>query len=308
MDSLETDPVSRLPVLSLYGERRRPAPEDLAGLDALVLDIQDVGTRFYTYIATEGYVLEEAARAKIPVVVLDRPDPIGGRVVEGPLADADKLSFTSYHPIPVRYGLTMGETALLVNAEKNLGADVRVVRMRGWSRDLWYDETGLEWTNPSPNMRSLAASALYPGVGLLETTNLSVGRGTDTPFEVLGAPWLDGGRLAQVLNARAIPGVRFSPVHFTPSASVFARQSCGGVRIDVVERDALRAVSLGIEIAVALRDLYPVDWERKGFVTLLANGDAFRRLEKGETAPSIIASWQKDTETFEKRRAKYLLY
>jgi uncharacterized protein YbbC (DUF1343 family)/CubicO group peptidase (beta-lactamase class C family) len=303
-----TDPVSGLPVVSLYGERRRPAPEELAGLDALVLDIQDVGTRFYTYITTGGYVLEEAARAKIPLVVLDRPDPIGGTVVEGPLADADKLSFTAYYPIPVRYGLTPGEMALLVNAEKKLGADVRVVRMRGWSRDLWYDETGLEWINPSPNMRSLAAAALYPGVGLLETTNLSVGRGTDAPFEVLGAPWLDGRRLAEVLNARAIPGVRFSPVHFTPSASLFAGQRCGGVRIDVVEREALRAVSLGIEIAVALRDLYPVEWDRKGFVNLLANGDAFRRLEKGETAPSIIASWQKDVEEFLRRRTKYLLY
>ena len=303
-----TDPVSGLPVVSLYGERRRPAPEELAGLDALVLDIQDVGTRFYTYITTEGYVLEEAARAKIPIVVLDRPDPIGGTVVEGPLADTDKLSFTAYHPIPVRFGLTPGEMALLVNAEKKLGADVRVVKMRGWSRDLWYDEIGLEWINPSPNMRSLAAAALYPGVGLLETTNLSVGRGTDAPFELLGAPWLDGGRLAQILNARAIPGVRFSPVHFTPSASLFAGQRCGGVRIDIVEREALRAVSLGIEIAVALRDLYPVEWDRKAFVKLLANGDAFRRLEKGETAPSIIAFWQRDVDEFLRRRAKYLLY
>jgi uncharacterized protein YbbC (DUF1343 family)/CubicO group peptidase (beta-lactamase class C family) len=303
-----TDPGTGLPVVSLYGERRRPAPGELADLDALVLDIQDVGTRFYTYITTGGYVLEEAARAKISLIVLDRPDPIGGTVVEGPPADADKLSFTAYHPIPVRYGLTPGEMALLVNAEKKLGADVRVVKMRGWSRDLWYDETGLEWINPSPNMRSLAAAALYPGVGLLETTNVSVGRGTDTPFEVLGAPWLDGGRLARVLNARAIPGVRFSPVRFTPSASVFAGERCGGVRIDLVEREALRAVSLGIEIAVALRDLYPVEWERKGFVKLLGNGDAFQRLEKGETAPSIIASWQRGVDEFLRRRAKYLLY
>jgi uncharacterized protein YbbC (DUF1343 family) len=204
--------------------------------------------------------------------------------------------------------MTPGELLLLVNAERKLGADVRVVRMRGWSRDLWYDETGLEWTNPSPNMRSLGAAALYPGVGLFETTNVSVGRGTDRPFEVLGAPWLDGGRLAQVLNSRGIPGVRFSPMRFTPSASVFAGQRCGGVRLDVVDRAALRAVSLGIEIAVALRDLYPVDWNRKDFVKLLANGAAFGRLEKGDSAPSIVASWQKDVEAFEKRRAKFLLY
>ncbi len=273
-----TDPGTGLSVVSLYGEERRPRPEDLADCDLILLDIQDVGTRFYTYITTGGYVLEEAARAKVPLVVLDRPDPIGGLLIEGPPADTDKLSFTAHHPIPVRYGMTPGELLLLVNGEKNLGADVRVIRMRGWSRDLWYDETGLEWTNPSPNMRSLGAAALYPGVGLLETTNLSVGRGTDTPFEILGAPWLDGGRLAQILNARGIPGVRFSPTRFTPSSSVFAGQRCGGVRLDVVDRAALRAVSVGIEIAVALRDLYPRDWDRKGFVKLLANGAAFGRL------------------------------
>ncbi len=304
----QTDAATGLPVVSLYGERRRPAPAELADLDGLVLDVQDVGTRFYTYITTGGYLLEEAAKARIPFFVLDRPDPIGGNVVEGPLADPDRLSFTAYSAIPVRYGMTPGEMALLVNAEKRLGADVRVVRMRGWSRELWYDETGLEWVNPSPNMRSLDAAALYPGIGLLETTNLSVGRGTDAPFEVIGAPWLDGRRLAQVLNARAIAGVRFSPVHFTPSASAFAGRRCGGVRLDVVDREALRSVSLGIEIAVALRDLYPADWERKSFVRLLANGDAFRRLERGDTAPAIIASWQKDLEEFLKRRVNFLLY
>jgi uncharacterized protein YbbC (DUF1343 family)/CubicO group peptidase (beta-lactamase class C family) len=303
-----TDPATGLPIVSLYGEKRRPQPEELADLEALVLDIQDVGTRFYTYLTTGGYLVEEAAKARIPLVVLDRPDPIGGVVVEGPTTDPDRLSFTAFHPIPVRYGMTPGEMAIFVNAEKKLGADVRVVKMRGWARELWYDETGLEWINPSPNMRSLAAAALYPGVGLLETTNVSVGRGTDTPFEVLGAPWLDGRRLAQFLNARAIPGVRFSPVHFTPSASVFAGQRCGGIRMDVVDREALRAVSLGIEIAVALRDLHPVDWERQNFVRLLANADAMRRLEKGENAPSIIASWQKSLEDFEKRRSKSLLY
>ncbi|HYR46923.1 MAG TPA: serine hydrolase [Thermoanaerobaculia bacterium] len=303
-----SDSATGLPVVSLYEERRRPKSAELSDLDALVLDIQDVGTRFYTYITTAGYLVEEAAKAKIPLVVLDRPDPIGGTLIEGPPADSDKLSFTAYHAIPVRYGMTPGEMALLVNAEKKLGADVRVVKMRGWSRHLWYDETGLEWVNPSPNMRSLAAAALYSGIGLLETTNLSVGRGTETPFEVIGAPWLDGRRLSEVLAAHSIPGARFSPVHFTPASSVFAGQRCGGIRIDVVDREALRSVSLGIEIAAALRDLYPVDWERKGFVKLLANGAAFERLEKGDTAPAIVGSWQKDVEEFEKRRAKSLLY
>jgi uncharacterized protein YbbC (DUF1343 family) len=304
----EKDPATGLPVVSLYGERRRPKPEELSDLDALLLDIQDVGVRFYTYVTTGGYLVEEAARAKIPLVVLDRPDPIGGALVEGPLADPDKLSFTAYGEIPVRYGMTPGEMALFVNGEKRLSADVRVVKMHGWSRELWYDETGLEWINPSPNMRSLTAAALYPGIGLLETTNLSVGRGTDTPFEVIGAPWLDGARLARVLEARAIPGIRFSPVHFTPSASVFAGERCGGMRLDVVDRDFLRPLSLGIEIAVALRELYPVDWDRKGFIRLLANGDAFDRLERGDTAPAIVASWQKDLKAFRLRRARYLLY
>ncbi len=304
----ETDPATKLPVRSLYGESRRPAPEDLAGLDALVYDVQDVGTRFYTYLTTLGYVMEEAAKAKLPVFLLDRPNPIGGEGVEGPPADETRLSFTAYHAIPVRTGMTIGELALLFNAERKIGADLRVVKMRGWSRGLWYDETGLEWIHPSPNMRSLTAAALYPGIGLLETTNVSVGRGTDTPFEILGAPWIDGARLAEVLAARAVAGVRFSPVHFTPTGSVHAGQRCGGVRIDVVDREALRPVALGIEIAVALRDLYPVDWDRKNLGSLIANGNVVERLERGESAPRIIASWQRELEEFLRRRAKYLLY
>jgi uncharacterized protein YbbC (DUF1343 family)/CubicO group peptidase (beta-lactamase class C family) len=306
--SNETDPATKLPVRSLYGESRRPAPEDLAGLDALVYDIQDVGTRFYTYLTTLGYVMEEAAKAKLPVFVLDRPNPIGGELVEGPPADEARLSFTAYHVIPVRTGMTIGELALLFNAERKIGADLRVVKMRGWSRGLWYDETGLEWIHPSPNMRSLTAAALYPGIGLLETTNISVGRGTDTPFEILGAPWIDGARLAEVLAARAAPGVRFSPVHFTPTGSVHAGQRCGGVRIDVVDREALHSVSLGIEIATTLRDLYPVDWDRKNLGSLIANGNVVERIERGESAPRIIASWQRELEEFRKRRLKYLLY
>jgi uncharacterized protein YbbC (DUF1343 family) len=303
-----TDPSTGLPVRSLYGENDRPRPADFDGLGAIVFDLQDVGTRFYTYLATLGYVLEAAAQAKVPVVVLDRPDPIGGSVLEGPLADADRLSFTAYHSIPLRTGMTVGELALLFNAERHIGADLHVIKMRGWSRRLWYDETGLEWVNPSPNMRSLAAAALYPGVGLLETTNVSVGRGTDTPFEVLGAPWIDGSRLARVLAARDVPGVRFSPLRFTPSASVYAGQSCGGVRVDLVDREALRSVTLGIAIAAALRDLYPTDWQRDGFAKLLANREAFERLDRGEPAARIIDSWVRQLAEFQARRLKYLLY
>ncbi|HEV2064322.1 MAG TPA: exo-beta-N-acetylmuramidase NamZ domain-containing protein [Thermoanaerobaculia bacterium] len=302
------DPGTRLPIRSLYGESRRPLPQDLAGLDAVVFDLQDVGTRFYTYLTTLGYVLEEAAKAKVAVVVLDRPDPIGGLGLEGPLADQDKLSFTAYHSIPVRPGMTIGELAGLFNAERKIGADLTVIKMRGWERSLWYDETGLEWVNPSPNMRSLAAATLYPGVGLLETTNLSVGRGTATPFEVIGAPWIDGRRLAAYLSARQLPGVRFSPVHFTPDDSVFARQLCGGLRFTIVERDALKPVALGVEIASALHLLYPVEWQMSRLGALLANAAALQRLEAGDPPDAIAAGWKKEIGTFGSIRAKYLLY
>jgi uncharacterized protein YbbC (DUF1343 family)/CubicO group peptidase (beta-lactamase class C family) len=304
----QTDPTTGLAIHSLYGERRRPLPEELAGLDALVFDIQDVGTRFYTYVTTLRSVIEEAAKAKVTVVVLDRPDPIGGGVVEGPLADADRMSFTVPHTIPVRYGMTPAELARLYDAELGFGARVEVVKLSGWARGLWYDETGLEWVNPSPNMRSPTEAVLYPGIGLLETTNLSVGRGTDTPFEVIGAPWLDGRRLAAVLSARKIPGVAFTAIHFTPVSSTFAGERCGGVRFTVTDREALAPVSLGLEIAVALRDLFPVDWKREKFLDLVANRDTFERLQKGETAESIVRSWEKPLEEFRKRRAKYLLY
>src|SRR5262249_53568978 len=215
------DEQTGLPIYSLYGESRRPKPEQLKDLDALVYDIQDVGARFYTYITTLGYLIEEAGKAKLPVFVLDRPNPINGIDIEGPLADSDKLSFTAYHTIPVRHGMTVGELARLYNEERHLSADVRVIKMDLWSRAMWFDSTGQVWVNPSPNMRSLTEASLYPGIGLLETTNLSVGRGTDTPFEVIGAPWIDGQKLAAALNARHISGVRFVPVRFTPAASVF---------------------------------------------------------------------------------------
>jgi uncharacterized protein YbbC (DUF1343 family) len=304
----QVDPTTGLTVHSLYGERRRPKPEELAGLDALLLDVQDVGTRFYTYITTGAYLLPEVARANVPLIVLDRPDPIGGAVVEGPVADPDQLSFTAHHTIPVRYGMTPGELLRMVNAERKVGARVDVVKLSGWSRAAWYDETGLEWVNPSPNMRSLTGATLYPGIGLLETTNLSVGRGTDTPFEVIGAPWLEGRRLAAVLAARKIPGVTFTPIQFTPAASTYSGERCRGVRLTVTNREALRPVALGVEVAVALRDLHPVDWKRENLITLLANRDAFERIKRGETADEIVKSWEKGLEEFRRRRAPFLLY
>ena len=302
------DDVTGLPVYSLYGETRRPKPEQLKDLDALVFDIQDVGVRFYTYISTLGFLLEEAAKAKLPVFVLDRPNPIGGVDVEGPIADNDKLSFTSYHTIPTRHGLTIGELAQLFNRQRNIGADLRVIKMEGWQRWMWFDETNLTWINPSPNMRSLTQATLYPGVGLLETTNVSVGRGTETPFEIVGAPWIQGDNLADYLNQRGAPGVRFVPVRFTPRASVFKDVECGGVNIIITDRAAFRPLLTGIEMALALRKLYPNDWQVDKYLRLLVNADTLERVKRGESARDIVTSWNSALQEFRRARAEVLLY
>jgi uncharacterized protein YbbC (DUF1343 family) len=303
-----TDPATGLPVLSLYGEKRRPAPQDLAGLDAVVVDLQDAGARFYTYLTSVGWLMEEAARAKVAVVVLDRPDPIGGALVEGPPADPDQLSFTAVHTLPVRTGMTIGEVARMVAAERKIPVELSVVPLEGWRRGLFFDETGLPWIAPSPNLRTPTETLLYPGVALLETTNVSVGRGTDTPFELVGAPWVDAERLARTLNLRRLPGVRFAPVSFTPASSVHAGEACRGVFVSVVDRTQVRPVALGLEIAVALRDLHPSEWDRRRLGALLANAAALARFEKGETAPQIEAGWAAALMEFERRRAAFLLY
>jgi uncharacterized protein YbbC (DUF1343 family)/CubicO group peptidase (beta-lactamase class C family) len=302
------DEQTGLPIFSLYGETRRPKPEQLKDLDALVFDIQDIGTRFYTYISTLGHVMEEAAKAGKPVFVLDRPNPITGVTVDGPVGDPDKPSFTAYHPIPVRHGMTIGELGQLFNQERKIGCDLRVIKMDGWQRAMWLDETNLTWVNPSPNMRSLTEATLYPGVGLLETTNVSVGRGTDTPFEVVGAPWIDGQQLAAYLNGRRIAGIRFVPVRFTPSTSVHKGEECGGINLIVTDRARFRPLLNGIEIAVALRKLYPNDWKVDSYLRLLVNADTLDRLKRGQSADEIIRSWSRSLELFRSTRAKVLLY
>jgi uncharacterized protein YbbC (DUF1343 family)/CubicO group peptidase (beta-lactamase class C family) len=302
------DEKTGLPVYSLYGETRRPKPEHLKDLDALVFDIQDVGTRFYTYISTLGYVMEEAARAHLPVFVLDRPNPIGGLEVEGPVADSDKLSFISYHTIPVRHGMTIGELARLFNEERKINCDLRVIKMENWRRGMWLDGTNLTWVNPSPNMRSLNEATLYPGVGLLETTNLSVGRGTDTPFEIIGAPWLDGRRLASFLNNRKIAGVRFVPVRFKPASSVFKNEECGGVNIIVTDRTRFRAVAAGLEIAIALRKLYPAEWKVNDYARLLVNAETLEAVKRADEPESIARLWAGRLTEFRRARARALLY
>jgi uncharacterized protein YbbC (DUF1343 family)/CubicO group peptidase (beta-lactamase class C family) len=297
-----------LPIYSLYGETRRPGPDQLKDLDALVFDIQDIGTRFYTYISTLGYVMEEAAKARRPVFVLDRPNPIGGVDIEGPIADANKLSFTAYHRIPVRHGMTIGELAKFFNQELNLGCDLRVIGMEGWRRAMWFDETNLVWVNPSPNMRSLTEATLYPGIGLLETTNVSVGRGTETPFELVGAPWIDGQELASYLNNQRIAGVRFVPVRFTPTSSVFKGEACGGINVIITDRERFHPVSNGLEIAVALRKLYPSQWKVDSYLRLLANTDTLERLKRGDSPADIQRSWAAQLEEFQRKRASVLIY
>lgn len=297
-----------LPIVSLYGTRQRPAPEHLKGLDTLVFDIQDIGCRYYTYISTLGNCLEEAARAGLRFVVLDRPNPIGGTAVEGPISDDDQRSFTAWHPMPVRHGMTVGEIARFFNQERAIGANLTVIRVEGWERRQWLDQTGLYWTNPSPNMRSLTQAALYPGVGLLETTNLSVGRGTDTPFETVGAPWLDGRAFAIAMNRQGLPGVRFVPVRFVPRSSVFSGERCVGVNILIVDRARFSPVRTGIAMAAALRSAYPSQWKAEAYGRLLANRQIHQLLLAGASPNQMELSWREGLERFKARRRRYLLY
>ena len=303
------DEKTGLPIYSLYGETRRPTGVMLNDIDSLVIDLQDIGTRFYTYMTTMVYVLEEAAKRKMPVIVLDRPNPIDGYHIEGPALDKSELGFTGYFPsMPIRHGMTLGELAALFNGENRIGADLTVVAMKNWRRDGWFDHTGLPWTNPSPNMRNLLQATLYPGVGAIEGTNLSVGRGTDTPFEQLGAPWIDGVQLADALNARSIPGVSFYSVRFTPTASKYAGEECQGVFMIVTDRLALRPVRLGVEIAAMLHRLYGATFELESAARLFGSKDGLSRIRAGEDPQAIAASWAAGEARWRRQRAKYLLY
>jgi uncharacterized protein YbbC (DUF1343 family)/CubicO group peptidase (beta-lactamase class C family) len=306
--SNSADEKTGLPIYSLYGETKAPTAEMLKEIDTLVFDIQDVGARFYTYTSTLGLALEAAAKYKKSFVVLDRVNPINGQDVEGPLADADKLSFTAHHPIPVRHGMTVGELALLFNKERNINADLRVVRVEDWLRSQWFDSTGLVWINPSPNMRSLTEATLYPGVCLLEPTNVSVGRGTDTPFEVIGAPWIDGRKLSEALNGAKLPGVRFVPVRFTPKSSVHKDAECGGVNIIVTNRDLFEPVITGLEMASQLRKLFSKDFLIDRFNRLLANQKVFDAFRQGSDARAMRQVWESELDVFRAIRSKYLLY
>jgi uncharacterized protein YbbC (DUF1343 family) len=305
----EADEKTKLPILSLYGDTRRPSDAMLEGLDAIVIDLQDIGTRFYTYMTTMAYVLEEAAKRKLQVVVLDRPNPVNGWQVEGPALDKESVSFTGYFPaMPIRHGMTLGELAKLFNGENQIGADLTVVAMKNWRRDDWFDETALPWISPSPNMRNMNEAALYTGIGAIEYTNISVGRGTDTPFEHIGAPWIDGVQLADALNARNVPGVRFYPVRFTPASSKYAAEECQGVFIVITDRAAMRPTRVGLEIASALVRLYPAKYEADQGVRLIGSKDAIARLKAGDDPGAIASSWSAAEARWRTLRAKYLLY
>ncbi|MDE2658302.1 MAG: DUF1343 domain-containing protein [Verrucomicrobiota bacterium] len=300
-----TDAKSGLKIYSLYGKNRKPAPDQLAGLDALIFDIQDIGCRFYTYISTMGLAMEAASEAGVKFIVLDRVNPIG-TTVAGPVR-LGPSQFIAYHDIPVQHGMTAGELARMINAERDLGVELQIVKIEGWKRSQWFDATGQPWTNPSPNMRNLTQALLYPGVGLLETA-MSVGRGTDTPFEVIGAPYIDDVKLANRLNALGQAGVRFVPIRFTPSASIHADEPCGGVNIIITDRRNLRAVPLGIDIARVLHELYPKKFPLAKVGRLLCHPPTLEALGQGKTLAQIEALWKTDLANFTPRRAKHLLY
>ncbi len=305
------DTATGVPVYSVYGgsdAARRPSPDVLKNLDAVVIDVQDAGVRFYTYESTMGYFLEAAAKAGIEVIVLDRPNPITGSFVQGPVSDSGHDSFVNYFPVPPRHGMTMGELAKMFNIERNINARLTVVPMLGWMRGDWYDSTGLAWVNPSPNLRSVTEAALYPGVGLVEGANVSVGRGTETPFELLGAPWIKGRELAQYLNARNISGVRFVPLSFTPTSSNYENKNCEGVNILLVDRNALDGPELGVELASALHKLYPEQFHLEKINDLIVNQTALAAITNGEDPRRIAEDWRESLEKFQKMREKYLIY
>jgi len=302
------DEATGLPIYSLYGETRRPTAEMLQGIDALVVDIQDAGVRFYTYVTTMAYAMEEAAKHGIAFYVLDRPNPLGGERVEGPMLDSDKLSFVGYESLPVVHGMTVGELALLFNAHRGLGVELHVIQMEDWRRSDTYESTGLYWIAPSPNLRSLDAALLYPGVEILQAGGVSVGRGTDTPFELLGAPWINGPQLAEFLNKRFVPGVRFVPVRFTPRDGLHKGVACEGVSLVITDRTALHSMLMGLELAQALWKLYPLGFDIDKTITLIGNADTVAWLKKGDNPAWIVSDWTDELNAFRALREKYLLY
>jgi len=307
------DAKTGLPVHSLYGNQRKPTPTMLEGLDVLVFDIQDVGVRFYTYIATMSLAMEAAKEEGIGFVVLDRPNPIGGLKVEGAIPPKELVGqFTCIHPIPTRHGMTAGELALFFNDRFVIGCDLEVVPMKNWERWMYYDRTGLRWVPTSPNMKTLNGAILYPGLGIAEGTLLSCARGTDRPFEMYGAPYFDASKIAANLAKREIPGIRFIPTRFTPTAKghPYEGKECQGVLAEITDRDRLDSVTAGLHFIQAIYQTHPEEYrEKKAFKTLIGDPDVWRRLTKENMAPEeIFRGWKDEVERFKRIREKYLLY
>ena len=306
--SNQADAPTGLPIYSLYGATRRPTSEMLRGIDVLVFDIQDAGVRFYTFITTMAYSMEAAAEQHIAFVVLDRPNPLGGEIIEGPVLDRDRTSFVGYFPMPVRYAMTMGELAQMFSSENKIGADLHVVAMQDWHRRDFYDMTGLAWIAPSPALRTLRESILYPGIEILQAAGVSVGRGTPTPFELLGAPWIDSSALMAELNRRQLKGVRFAAAEFTPASGLYSGVLCKGISIDLQDRNSFRPVAAGLQIAAILHSLYPTQFHVEKMIELLGSRSAVDGLARGEDPKEIEARWAADLDKFRTMREKYLLY
>jgi uncharacterized protein YbbC (DUF1343 family) len=297
-----------VPVYSLYGASKRPAPEMLRGLDAVVVDLQDAGTRFYTYATTLAYLMEAAGAEGIPVYVLDRPNPLTATTVQGPMLDMAKRGFTGYWPLPTRHGMTLGELARLFAGEAGIPVELHVLAMRNFRRADWYDGSGLPWLAPSPNLPSVATATLYPGVGMIEGAPVSVGRGTNTPFQVVGAPWIDARRLADAMNALRLPGVRFAPTSFTPASATHADRTCQGVRVEVTDRDVLDSPALGVALAHTLHRLYPKDFQVDRILGNLGSATLLEGIKAGHSLRSLLEGVAREVESFGKIRARYLIY
>jgi uncharacterized protein YbbC (DUF1343 family) len=304
----QADAPTGLPIYSLYGATRRPTGPMLRGIDALVFDIQDAGVRFYTYITTMAYSMETAAQQHIAFFVLDRPNPLGGEVIEGPVLDRDRISFVGYFPMPVRYAMTMGELAQMFNSENQIGADLHVIAMQDWHRRDFYDMTGLAWVAPSPALRTLRENFLYPGVEILQAAGVSVGRGTPTPFEQFGAPWIDSGVLLTELSRRELKGVRFAATQFMPASGLYSGVLCKGVSIDLQDREAFQPILIGLEIASVLHHLYPTEFHAGKMIELLGSQATVDRLVRGDDPREIESGWTGDLDRFRTMREKYLLY
>ncbi|HXR33746.1 MAG TPA: DUF1343 domain-containing protein [Verrucomicrobiae bacterium] len=306
--SSSKDPSTGLPIYSLYGEQLRPTDDMLKDIDALVFDVQDAGVRFYTYTTTMAYCMEEAAKHGIAFFVLDRPNPLNGEIIEGPMLDADKTSFVAYFSIPVRYALTIGELAQFYNSENHINADLYVIKMKNWHRNYFFESTGSRWIPPSPNLRTLKGSILYPGLEILQNAGVSVGRGTEAPFEEFGAPWMDGVDIAAELNARNLSGLRFSNQPFIPVSGLYAGQRCGGVGVRVTDRAAVRSMRMGLEIAALLQKKYPQQFDSSKVLQLIGNEQTVRDLQSGTSPEQIVRSWAEALAAFDQVRRKYFLY